>query len=489
MRDIIKKTFENVLIETEKTENIHFIGSGYLIPEDKDVVFAYRKTLPEKNYQQLLSEVGRLLDEINELYVRGSSEKALDAYEFLLHESLHLLNEAIGLSEESLSQISTLLDSIADKCIDEVHEIIGATGELSLVTKHVDWLLNEVSILNSYGKYSYDLLIDSFRNIYESTPSLVKQALKSINAGIEPEPLETCLLKYNFFHESGQVDVIEDLLAVNKYAFALHKHHLETLANGEKVLEATSYARKYLEFVNNEFEYLSGMNYEERNARIESFPDKYINPFMIWCTRFLVDSLIYLKQYDEAFDLVLEMFTYTSKKGMVGRLSGVERIKHYTSIADSLPEALRKTLSEKFFEIAKKLPLSYEMEKICELENNWLPLIKSFKYRKGISSILYTYDQYKQHLKKYPDELNEVFKIAITKFVEIGTDRDRRSDVIKSLTQFLKFKGGKPYVFELIFEFKSQYSRRKTFLELLDDFINIQNLDEEYGKYELERSL
>lgn len=75
MRDIIKKIFEDVLIETEKKDNVHFIGSGFLPPEDPDVVFAHRQTLPEKNYQQLLDDVGKLLNDILRRAFKGKQPK------------------------------------------------------------------------------------------------------------------------------------------------------------------------------------------------------------------------------------------------------------------------------------------------------------------------------------------------------------------------------------------------------------------------------
>lgn len=401
----------------------------------------------------------------------------------LVHESLQLLCNASGLSEESNSQITSLLVSIADKCLCDIHEMLLKNKELEFYIKYVDWILDEVALFKLHEDYSFSALNNSFQDLYIVEPELIFQAINITGTGSSSDPLNASLLKYKFFHDTGGQDIIEELLRINKYAFTLHQYHIETLTNEKKIREALNYAKEYLEFVSGEFEYLSNLPYEDREARLDSFPDRHINPFMIWCTRVVINTLIYLKEYQEASDYILEMFTYTSKSGTIGRLSGDLRVKSYVAIADTMPDEARKMLSEKFFKIAETLPLSYDLEQICEIENNWLPLIKAYKKRLSISAIFYSYEFRKKILNKYPDELNESLAFAFSNFVKKGTDRERRREVEKGLEKFLKLKGGKPYVFELIYEFKEQYTRRKVFLELIDSFMEQHRLNEEYEPY------
>jgi hypothetical protein len=73
----IRDIFKDILVETERGENIYEIDSGAPPEFGKEYTEVYKWSLPEGNYYKLLDSTDSLLDEIYKLYVAGDYLKPM----------------------------------------------------------------------------------------------------------------------------------------------------------------------------------------------------------------------------------------------------------------------------------------------------------------------------------------------------------------------------------------------------------------------------
>jgi len=482
MNQEISAIFKDILVETERGENIYVIGSGAPPEYGIEYTDVHRWALPEANYKKLMDSTDRLLDEINQLYVAGEYGKAINAYKILFIENLKLLRETTGLPEKEKSRLIMLLNTISEKSKDGIEAIVLAADELNINQDIIDWILGEVgNECNTHGNI-LNAMNGFLLKICLSSESFYSHAEKTILPDKEPETYSLGILKFNFYSENGLLENLYKLLEVNRYNFSLHGYYIEYLYNKGKIKEATAYAGEYLDFVNKEFEYLSDLKNEDYQKRINSYPDQAITYFMKCCSGFLLDILIELKEFDKAHDFVMQEFLY-EYKNIRGRLDAVSRLEHFKMLADKLPEERRKRLIEDFFSHSDVL-LEYEVSEICESEDYWYPMVKhlqAYKNRAWLGPFIYAYKKNKQHLGRFSDEIREAFDGVIRSYSKNAEGKARNKQIEEALKYMSKLNGSKPVIVKLLYDLKKGNTRSKMLKEFIDRYVQENGLTKEFN--------
>lgn len=478
----IRDIFKDILVETERGENIYVIDSGAPPVFGKEYTEVYKWSLPEGNYNKLLDSTDSLLDEIYKLYVAGDYAKAIDAYKILFLESLKLLRETSGLPEDEKSRLIMFLNTILEKSQDGMEAILLAADDQNISRDLIDWILGEAGIEDSTYGNILNAISGLLLRLCSSSESFYSHAVVTILPDDEPETYSLGILKFNFLSANGLLENLLRLLEVNRYNFSLHGYYIEYLYNQGQIKEALAYAEEYLEFVYKEFEFLTDLKNEDYQKRINSYQDQSITYFMKCCSGFMLDIMIELEEFDKAHDFVMEEFLY-EYKNIRGRLDAVNRLEHFKMLSDKLPEERRKQLIEDFFSHSDML-LEYEVSEICESENYWYPMVKhlqAYKKRGWLSPFIYAYKKNKQHLGRFSAEILEAFDGVIRSFSHGSEGKARNKQIEEALKHMSKLHGSKTVIVKLLYDLKKENTRSKMLKEFIDRYIQENGLIKEFN--------
>ena len=297
----------------------------------------------------------------------------------------------------------------------------------------------------------------------------------------QEEPLE--FLKLSYYCKYGNLDAAKKIIAANQMRFELNRFFITHLHKISLKYEAIEIAKESLYSANTAVKGVYILTLEERADRFNRDDLLSTYDFIMWAARFILNTLLELKDYNKAIDYVYNGFTGTKDSENTPLNAGC--FEYYNVLERALPVERKGELAKRLFGNLDKLSV-YTVRDLCIYENYWLPLLDSFKIKNRLYDVLHIYKDCKDQLIVFPQELSEMFYSVIIKYAEKDSSSKRKEIIKSGLKELSLIKESEPILFSLLLNLKTKFGNRKVLLNLIDEFVLENNIKEEYENYEKE---
>lgn len=461
----------------EKTKSHHFkylIDEGYteyLLEQLAEITDEIYNMGCQKQYHEgaelsmlMVKEISIILDRVNSSYLESSKRRRFkNEYKKLFERNTELIEELINAAQE-------------DRVLSE---------------KVLEWLMNDwckISFEESIRQNDYTAPANLFENMFTRSETFCQVSMESILFAFNQfEPFPMVNVKRVFYTLSNNIAKLNQLLDIHKFYFNLHIYHILELANTGFDAEALKYSNDYGREIEIAYKELLGLSHEGILSRNLYFTSDEARFFIRWRYKFVYDTLISSKLYDEAIHFVLELFHRECENSTIVRFSVMEKLDYYKKLCEDLPLEKRSVLSNRFFQNAEEYYGVGDVRYVAAFENNWLAFLHALKNDFSIGTLFITYDEYKSELSKYPEELYNVIMLVIRNFVDKyapnGIDKTHRKELIQGFKKLRTISKNDQLVFELVYEFKKSYPHRRVLAQDMDLYLKENKMDEEYGAF------